>query len=343
VLGAWTGGSTPELRWLDKQAEERVASLHKTFGGQPVSLISRSADGNRALVSVDARAAASVFYLVDFKRGTADVVGEEYPALVGVSLGEVRALTFKARDGSDIPAHLTLPPALKPEKLPLVVLDHQWSKGHEQSMFHPIAQFLATRGYAVLQPQHRETADEDDGKTGVDRWGGLPPGDAADGVRAMIEQGITDPARVCIVGYGGHVALAGAAFTPELYACAVSVNGVSDFPNLISYHRKSGSGLVQLLGESLGRANDEELAAKSPAHAASSVRAPILLMHDTDQTVVPFAQSQTMFAALGGLPPHELVKLPGESTRELRAQSWLRALSEMERFLAKHLSARQSP
>lgn len=344
VLGAWLGGVAPQLRWIDEQAEKRAKSLQKTFGGKQAITIGRSADNTRALLSVGSHATPWIYYLVDFKRGAADIVGEEYPALVDVPLGEVRDLTYKARDGYEIPSYLTLPPAAKTEKLPLVVLPHGGPESRDSTSFDFVAQFLASRGYAVLQPQFRGSTGFGIAhrRAGYRQWGGLMQDDVTDGVRAMIEQGIADPKRVCIAGmsYGGYAALAGVAFTPDLYACAISVNGVSDLPRMLSYERRLGgdeSDAVLYWKDHIGSATSPDVIAKSPARAARNVRAPVLLLHGVDDSVVPSSQSQGMMKALGARPPHEFIELPGEDHWLSRSATRIRVLTEMERFLAKHL------
>jgi dipeptidyl aminopeptidase/acylaminoacyl peptidase len=180
-----------------------------------------------------------VFYLVDFATGRADIAGESYPGLAGVTLGEVRFIDYAARDDVEIPAFLTLPPGLGEKNLPLVVLPHGGPHAHDTGDFNWWTQFLATRGYAVLQPQFRGSTGYGAAhrKAGYGQWGGLMQDDVTDGVKAMIKNGLADPARICIAGasYGGYAALAGAAFTPEMYACAISVNGISDLPALLGY------------------------------------------------------------------------------------------------------------
>lgn len=345
LLGVETGGVTPEQRWLDEQAEKRAKMLQKPFAGKYVHTVGRSADNSRALLSVGSHAAPSIYYLVDFKRGAADIVGEEYPALVDVPLGEVRDLTYKARDGYEIPAYLTLP-SKGGAKLPMVVLPHGGPEAHDDRRFDFIAQFLASRGYAVLQPQFRGSTGFGAAhrKAGYRQWGKLMQDDVSDGVRAMIDQGIADPKRVCIAGfsYGGYAALAGAAFTPELYACAISVNGVSDLPGMIGYERRltgDESDAVAYWKEHIGPATSPDVIAKSPARAAASVRAPVLLMHGKDDSVVPIFQSERMIKALKGLSatPHQFIELPGEDHWLSRSTTRIRVLAEMERFLGKHL------
>lgn len=347
LLGAWVGGAASQVSWLDESAGKRAKSLQKTFAGKHVTTVGRSADNTRVLLSVGSRSAPWVYYLVDFKKGTADIVGEEYPGLVDVAMGEARDLTYKARDGHEIPAFLTLPPGAAAEKLPLVVVPHGGPEFQDDPVkFDYLVQFLASRGYAVLQPQFRGSTGFGMAhrQAGYRQWGKLMQDDVTDGVRAMVEQGIADPKRVCIAGmsYGGYAALAGAAFTPELYACAISVSGVSDLPNMLGFERRMGgaeSDRVAYWKEHIGPANDPDVIGRSPARAARRVRAPVLLMHGVDDTVVPIAQSRAMMNALGGGAPHELVELSGEDHWLSRSATRVRVLTEMERFLAKHVPA----
>jgi dipeptidyl aminopeptidase/acylaminoacyl peptidase len=344
VLGVWTGGVRPELHWLDEQAGKRARMLLKAFPGKQAHTVGRTADNTLALLSVGSHAAPSVYYLVDFKRGAADIVGEEYPALVDVLSGEVRDLIYKARDGYEVPAYLTLPPATTAAKLPMVVLPHGGPESHDSRTFDFVAQFLASRGYAVLQPQFRGSTGFGAAhrKAGYRQWGKLMQDDVTDGVRAMIDQGIADPQRVCIAGfsYGGYAALAGAAFTPELYACAISVNGVSDLLGMLGHERRltgDESDRLAYWKEHIGTISSPDVTAKSPARAASNVRAPVLLMHGKADSVVPIEQSQRMIKALGGAP-HQLIELPGEDHWLSRSATRIRVLAEMERFLGKHLA-----
>jgi len=160
----------------------------------------------------------------------------------------------------------------------------------------------------------------------------------------MIKSGLADPARICIAGasYGGYAALAGAAFTPEMYACAISVNGVSDLPALLGYLRKRAetdfSDSFSLLQDQIGPAYESDVVARSPARAADSVRAPILLLHGADDTVVPISQAEAMDRALNEAgKTHTLVRLPGEDHWLSRSATRTQVLEEMERFLARYL------
>ncbi len=344
-VGVWLGGPLQEMRWFDQKAQARYERVARAFKGKRVVLYGRSLDEKRVLARVDGPSSPAIFYLVDFAKNTADTVGEEYPALANVALGEVRPISYKARDGVSIPAYLTLPPGSDGKHLPTVVMPHGGPDGRDDYAFNWWAQFLATRGYAVLQPQFRGSTGfgEPFHKAGYRQWGGLMQDDVTDGVKAMIEQGVTDPRRICIVGasYGGYVALAGAAFTPDLYKCAVSVSGVSDLPAILASMRAKYGSENSSMGYwkgNIGSTFDPNVIKRSPTRAADQVHVPILLIHGVDDTVVPIAQSELMaFELEKNHKQYTFVKLPGEDHWMSHAETRLRILREIDKFLATNL------
>lgn len=342
-VSASLGGAQQELRWLDKDAEKRFRRVAGAFKGKRVAVYGRSEDGQRVLARVDAPSSPPVYYFVDFSKGTADTVGEEYPALIDVKLGEVRAISYAARDGASVPAYLTIPPGSDGKNLPLVVLPHGGPEARDDYAFDWWAQFLAVRGYAVLQPQFRGstgfgTAWEVAGRR---QWGGLMQDDVTDGVKAMIAQGLADASRVCIVGasYGGYAALAGAAFTPDVYRCAVSVNGVSNLAGMLSYQKEhSGAESNQLAywRDHIGSTSDA--LERSPAKAATQIRVPVMIMHAVNDTVVPESQSREMVRELEKLKkPVTFVSLAGEDHWLSQTGTRTQMLKELDKFLSAQL------
>jgi dienelactone hydrolase len=344
-IGVRLGGLSPRRHWLDPQLEAQYQRIAKPFPGRDVYVGGHALDFSRAVAVVEGPSSPPVYYLIDFGSHKADIVGEAYPALAKVNLGQAQAIAFAARDGTSIPAILTVPPGIPAKNLPLVVLPHDGPGGHDQLVFDWWTQFLATRGYAVLQPQFR-------GSTGFGgrfehaghgQWGGLMQDDVTDGVKAMVAQGIADARRICIVGrgYAGYVALAGVAFTPELYACAASINGISDLPDMLGFmkeHYGAASSVVSYWREDIGSSFDPQLAQRSPARAADRIRAPVLLMHSADDTVVPPSQTGVIANALQKAGRNvTVVTLLGDDHWLSRASTRIQMLKELDQFLAANL------
>lgn len=345
-LGAIVGGITPRVQWLDSTMAAHHKTLLRTFPGRDVEIMGRTRDHARVVVRTVATNRAPVYHVVDFARKKADIVGEAYPGLEGRPLGEVRTITYAARDGETIPAYVTVPPGLATvENLPLVVVPHGGPAHRDFPEFDWMAQFFATRGYAVLQPQFRGSSGFGDRfeNAGVRQWGGLMQDDVTDAVKALVEKKWADPQRICIVGgnYGGYSALAGAAFTPNLYACAASVGGISDLTEFISFwENKAGdkSDTVEYWLKHIGPKQDDHVRSRSPRRAVDAIRAPILLIHGTDDTVVPPSQSRSMAKALQARnKPVKYVELQGEDHWLSHSATRIQFLKEIETFLAEHL------
>jgi dipeptidyl aminopeptidase/acylaminoacyl peptidase len=346
AVGIGSGGERPVYEWLDPEIGASAGVLTRAFKGQNVSLAGWSADRTRFLARVSAPNAPAVWYLYDRTRKEVSPLGEEYPELKGVALGTTRWITYKARDGREIPAYITLPPGAAPgAKLPLIVYPHGGPKARDKFDFDFIAQFLATRGYVVLQPQFRGSwgFGDDFEAAGKGEWGGKMQTDLQDGVSALAATGDIDPTRVCIVGasFGGYSALAGASLYPDAYRCAASIAGISDLGLLLvetgrSYGREGA--LTDELRDDLGAASGDTLAAQSPARHASAVKVPVLLIHGDKDTVVPIEQSQRMAEVLKAAgKPVEFVTLAGENHYLTKSANRTRTLELLEQFLAKNL------
>lgn len=344
-VGYQVGGLERTIHWTDPKLEALQKSIARAFPKLQTAIFDRSEDYKRILVRAEYASNPPVYYLVDMNRGAADIVGETYPMLANAELGTFEATSYKARDGVSIPVYITVPPKVEPTSLPLVVLPHGGPQSRDDIGFDWIAQFLATRGYAVLQPQFRGSAGfrADLQRAGAKQWGRDMQNDITDGVKYLVDRGLADPKRVCIVGgsYGGYAALAGVAFTPELYACAVSINGVSDIPNLFGFIRRQygeDSDSLRYWEDTVGKPTDAELAKFSPARAIDAIRAPILLVHATDDTVVPFSQTEYFAKLLGDKgKDYKLIKLSGEDHWLSTSSSRLTLLQAVEEFLAANL------
>ncbi len=345
AIGVETGAEKPVIKWLDPEIGAVHATLSKAFKDKSVLLGSWSADRTRFVVRVSAPAAPGAWYLFDKTRKELSPLGEEYPELKDTPLGTTRWMTYKARDGLEIPAYVTSPPGATSANAPLIVLPHGGPASRDTYDFDYLAQFLASRGYVVLQPQFRGSAGFGHAfeKAGAGEWGGKMQTDLLDGVAALAAAGTIDPKRVCIVGasFGGYAALAGASLHPDAYRCAASIAGVADLGLLMIeqgrlYGRES-AGLGELKGM-LGRSSTEKIMATSPARQAAKVQAPILLIHGDKDTVVLPEQSEVMAKALKAAgKPYEYVVLKDENHYLTRAATRTQTLEAIEAFLAKHL------
>jgi dipeptidyl aminopeptidase/acylaminoacyl peptidase len=352
IIGFYASGTKTSVKWLDPIAQRRQDVLQRSFPNQQVDVYGWSIDGDKTLARVQSPSSPPVYYLIDFKSHRADIAAEEYPALASVKLGEFKEITYKARDGTDIPAYLTLPESVSGVH-PLVVLPHGDPNGRDYPSFNWIVQFLASRGYAVLQPQFRGSSGFGEAfeKAGYRQWGGLMQDDVTDGVRAMIDQQIADPKRVCILGfaYGGYAALAGAAFTPDLYRCAISVNGVSDLRSLFNDTVPQSSPWLTVRSaamshwtERVSAPNDSALDKKSPIHSVAQIKAPILLVYGDSGGAASNSQSLKMEAALRSAGKQvTLVELADEGQWLSRTETRVKLLSSLESFLNDNLQNAQ--
>jgi dipeptidyl aminopeptidase/acylaminoacyl peptidase len=295
--------------------------------------------------------APPTWYLYDISRGELSPFGESYPELAGAEFGRTRWFTYKARDGVEIPAYLTLPPGAAPgSKPPLVVLPHGGPASRDTYEFDYLTQFLATRGYAVLRPQFRGSTGFGGAfeKAGDHEWAGKMQSDLVDGVAALGAEGLIDPQRACIVGwsFGGYAALISAALFPDAYRCVVSVNGVSDLSMLIGQEKSSfgdDSPALAYWRRVVGDpdVNESVLKESSPAYQAARIKAPVLLIHGQEDTTAPYKHSLTMRKALiAAGKPVEMVAIEGDDHYLFRSQTRTWMLEALEGFLAKHLPAK---
>jgi dipeptidyl aminopeptidase/acylaminoacyl peptidase len=347
VVAAGVAGAP--LVYFDTQLAEQQKLVDEAFPGESPTLISWSQDRSRFLLITDRRDGAPAVYFYDARAGSAKQIASTYAGLERTRLPPREPYTYKARDGVEIPGYLTRPLGAT-GVVPLVVLPHGGPAARDVGGFDWMAHFLASRGYAVLQPNFRGSGGF--GKAWQDaghgQWGvGVMQHDVSDGVAALVSAGIADAERVCIVGgsYGGYAALAGAAFTPELYRCAVAIAGVSDLRKMLQSTENRGGTFSSALsywrlamGVDESPESTERLRAASPIENVANVRAPVLLIHGLDDTVVPIIQSRDMESALRAAGKTvEFVELEGEDHWLSGARTRLATLQALDAFLAKHL------
>jgi dipeptidyl aminopeptidase/acylaminoacyl peptidase len=347
VIGAVYADDHPQYVYFDDARAGLQAGLQQAFAGLNTHIVSMDRDMDKVIVAVDGPRHPLSYYFLDRTTHAASEILSGYPGLSENDLGEMKPYPYTARDGLKIPAYLTLPPGKSAKDLPVVVLPHAGPDNRDAIGFDWWAQFLANRGYAVLQPNYRGSYGYGRKFTeaGLHQWGLKMQDDITDGVKQLVADGIADPKRVCIVGadYGGYAALAGAAFTPDLYACAASINGISDLNEFVFSKRSDygkDSRTLSFWFSRVGNDFDDNTRLKetSPALHADRVKAPVLLIHDQDDTTVRVNQSERMAAALTDAHKDvKFVRLEGNDHRMMFTASRVRMLTELEAFLKKNI------
>jgi dienelactone hydrolase len=322
-------------------------SLARSFKDELVTLIDWSQDRTVVMIEVFGPKSGDSIYVVDRKARTAGLLSQRYNRLAPADLGPVQTLTYKAADGTEIPAYLTLPSGRAAKNLPLIALPHGGPAASDSPGFDWWAQALASRGYAVLQPQFRGstgfgTAFE---TAGYGQWGRKMQTDVSDGVRHLAGLGTIDPKRVCIVGasYGGYAALAGVTVEQGTYRCAASVAGVADPRKFLERRKReartSENPAMRFWQRFMGMKDiaDTSIDAFSPARLADRVIVPLQLIHGKDDLVVPIEQSTVMANAMKAAgKPVEMVVLPSEDHWLSRPATRVAMLSALVAFLEKH-------
>lgn len=347
VIGAAYADDRMEYVYFDSKLEALQRGLELAFPGLSVHAESSDLARQNMIVSVVGPKTPLTYYLLDRAKHSADAISSSYPGLQPSDLGDVKPYPYKARDGLDIHAYLTLPPGSAGKNLPLVVMPHGGPDARDMLSFDWQGQFFANRGYAVFQPNYRGSSGYGRKFTeaGLQQWGLKMQDDITDGVKKLIADGVVDPKRICIVGgsYGGYAALAGATFTPDLYACAVSYAGISDLPAVMRSETSDYGQYSQTISfwqSRIGSPYDdsEQLRATSPARHADQVKCPVLLMHGEGDTTVRIKQSELEYDALLEAKKNvQFIRIPGEDHYFTRASSRAQFLTEVEKFLAAHI------
>lgn len=344
VIGfGWSSSDDDEESFLDPDIRAAYEQIGARFDGAQFEVRGWDRARNRFIVSSDALPHGPATFLFERSSNRLRLIGYAYPELAQSDVPVRQAITYRARDGVRIPAFLTLPPGRDAHNLPLVVMPHGGPHANNVRGFDWWSAFMASRGYAVLEPDFRGSTGYGRAweEAGYGNWGnGVMQDDVTDGVQAMIHSGMADSARVCIVGasYGGYAALAGAAFTPELYACAVSVAGVSDMRRMFNRELRiagADSPTTRFWSQSMGVENFDR---DSPAQHVENIRAPVLLIHGAQDTVVPYDQSTWMERQLRAAgKPVRLVELQGDDHWLSDAGTRTQMLREVEQFLAENI------
>ena len=348
------------LEWIALPGADAVSAdlalLRREFGEQ-IDVVAESADNQRWIVVPVRADAPTAYYLFDREQQSVRELFSSRPELAGAPLRPMHPLTLRSRDGLELVSYLTLPEAAgkgpRPAKpLPMVLLVHGGPWWRHSFGFNPDHQWLANRGYAVLDVNFRGSTGF--GKAFVNagdlEWGRKMQDDLIDAVRWAIAEGIADPALVAIYGrsYGGYATLAALAFTPDVFCCGAEQVGPSNLETMLATPPPYWASFYEVecrrVGDPRTEAGRALLRERSPLHKAQAIKKPLLIGQGANDVRVKQAESDQIVIAMtkNGLPV-TYVLYPTEGHGLDQPESRLSWFAITEAFLAQHLGGEAEP
>jgi len=299
VVGVSVDGMKPEMYYFDEDYARLQATLDASLPGERVQF---QWNGNHAVVAASSTNNVGKLYHFDTVKKTLEPLYSVKPELDGKKLSEQAVIRYQARDGLTIPAYLTLPEGRPAKALPLVAYIHGGPHARDGFGYDPITQMLASRGFAVLQPQFRMSTGFGwkHHVAGWKQWGLTMQDDITDGIETLVKQGVVDRNRVCIIGasYGGYATMYGLVKNPDLYKCGINWVGVTDVKMLFTVNWSDMSGPVM---DNIGAKmhgdpkTDEAYFTKVSAIGnASKIKAPVLMAYGSEDRRVPLIHGEKM-------------------------------------------------
>jgi dipeptidyl aminopeptidase/acylaminoacyl peptidase len=312
--------------------------------------VSRDAADEQWVVQVRRDTGPTEFHLLERRTGRTHLLFVDRPALKDYELAAHEPFTFRARDGRRVSGYLSFPPGVGRENLATALWVHGGPQHRDIWGFNPFAQLYASRGYLAVEVNYRGSTGYgvDHLEAGNREWGAAMSTDLLDAVDHLVARGWADRERIGITGgsYGGYAALAGVAFTPEVYRCAVDIVGPS---NLITLLRSFPSYWKPFLASWFRRVGHPDVDAdflwsRSPLSRAADIRRPVLVIHGANDPRVTQAESDQIVEAMrrNGVP-HRYIVVEGEGHGFSHPSNWIRYMGEVEGFLADHLGGRAEP
>jgi len=344
LASVWWAGEKQEEHFFDKEWESIYMALKQQFKGYEVNSAGWDDAMRKGIVAVYSDKLRVKYYVYDFTTKVATEVANPFPWINENDMAAMKPITYTSRDGLTIRGYLTLPKGIEAKNLPVVINPHGGPWARDGWGFNPEVQFLANRGYAVLQMNFR-------GSTGYGKkfweasfkeWGKKMQDDVTDGVEYLIKAGIADPRRIAIYGgsYGGYATLAGVAFTPDLYACAVDYVGVANLFTFMKTIPPYWKPYLDQFSEMVGDPKKDSLllAEASPVLHADKIKAPLFIAQGANDPRVNKAESDQMVAALKkrGVKVEYMVK-DNEGHGFHNQNNQYDFYGAMEKFLAKYL------
>lgn len=342
-------GDKMRFYFRDSSTEEDYHFLKQRFPEEELNISSLTKDEQKWLIHVNSDVDPGTAYLFDRTTKELSFQYRPRPNLPSEHLANMQPVRYNSFDGLEIPAYLTVPKVAHEQLLPAILLIHGGPWARDYWGFDSFAQFLANRGYIVLQPNFRGSTGY--GKAflnaGNGEWGAKMQDDISAGVRFLVRNGLADPQRIGIVGgsYGGYATLAGLTFTPELYATGVSIVGPSNLRTLLASIPPYWETIRNMFYKRIANPETEQgiawLRERSPLFHAKEIRAPLMVVQGANDPRVKKAESDQVVIALRelGLPvEYLLAKDEGHGFSD--PTNNLAFVAAMEQFLAQHLGGR---
>jgi len=339
-IGVAYTDNQPRIKYFHKTWKKVQAVVDKSLPDTVNRIVSKARAEHIYLIASSSPNDPGVYYYLDIQGKRLELVGSVMSHIDPNEAAHTQEVSIPVRDGSQIPAFLTLPKgtAASP-KLPTVIMPHGGPASRSDATWNYRVQFLANRGYAVLQPNFRGSTGYGSSfqLKGEHQWGGLMQDDVTDATRWLIKNKIADKKRICIVGasYGGYSALMGTVKEPKLYKCAASINGVTNIPRLKGddKHFIGGRAWIKTMGLEDSRDSDV-----SPFHQAEAIKAPILLIAAKDDARIDYQMSKSMHSRLEKLGTQSTyVELENGGHSLDTGISRLESLQALESFLQEQI------
>jgi dipeptidyl aminopeptidase/acylaminoacyl peptidase len=345
LLGFAFEAERSERIWVDEGLQRLQAMVDEAIPGSQNIFYSRSVDERWIVILAMNDRDPGTFYLLDSLELTLEKLVSRADWIRPDRMAEMRPISYRARDGLVIHGYLTVPLGSAGKGLPLIVNPHGGPWLRDSWGFDREAQFLASRGYAVLKMNFRGSTGygRKHLQSGYGQWGLAMQDDITDGVHWAIEQGIADPRRIAIYGasYGGYATMAGLAFTPDLYRCGVNYVGVTDIDLLLRTVPRAWKVLFMEQLESMTgdrKLDRERLEATSPLRNAERIKAPVFFAYgELDDRVDPKHGSRLAAALRRNGVPVEWMSRSDEGHGFRRFENKVVFYRTMERFLAEHM------
>jgi dipeptidyl aminopeptidase/acylaminoacyl peptidase len=335
-----------EYDFIDPEMKADYSALQKVRTGD-ITHLSRSLDDKKWIVTFVSDDAPLSFYLYDRSSKKATFLFSDRPALDKYKLSSMKPIAYTARDGMKIYGYLTTPAGMEAKNLPMVLFVHGGPWGRDVWGYNRYAQWLANRGYAVLQINFRGSTGY--GKQYVNagdrQWAGAMHTDLLDGKDWAVKQGVADGSKVCIMGgsYGGYATLAGVAFSPDAFACGVDIVGPSNLNTLLKTIPPYWSTILSTFHKRMGD-SEEVLKAQSPLFKADQIKVPLLIGQGANDPRVNKAESDQIVAAMRKNDKAvEYYVFPDEGHGFARPVNNMAFNAASEVFLAKYLGGRAEP